>query len=145
MSFTYDPTTPQGQCRLMIADTDSLNPIFSDAEINAFFTIATPICFLPISAGQPSQFVGVTTSPRFAAATALEALASNASRLASALKVLDITIDTKTAAADLRATAKAMRDAENFGGAFAFVEWVPNEINARERIWAQLLRLQGGS
>lgn len=143
MAFTYDLNTPQGQCRLLIPDTDSANPLFSDAEINAAFQIDSfGIWPMVTGPGLPSTIVS-SCSPRRAAATLIDSLAGNAGRLASALKVLDIDINTQTAAKDLRAYAKSLRDTEASSGAFAIVEVVNNEFSSRERAWKQLLRLFG--
>lgn len=39
MAFTFDPGTKRGKVRLLVADTDSGNQIFSDAEIDAFLNL----------------------------------------------------------------------------------------------------------
>ena len=63
MAFTYDPTTDIGRVRLLAADTDEDNFIFSDAELTVF---------LEIEGG----------SKRRAAAMALEALANDKATIA---------------------------------------------------------------
>ncbi|WP_109507352.1 hypothetical protein [Nocardioides speluncae] len=37
--MAYDPTTPAGQVRLLINDTDDSDPVFSDEDITAFLTL----------------------------------------------------------------------------------------------------------
>lgn len=38
--MSYDLSTTTGKIRLLISDTDVTDPIFSDAEISAFYTMA---------------------------------------------------------------------------------------------------------
>lgn len=38
MAFTYDVTTDRGKVRLLIGDTNSLDPLLADAEIDYFLT-----------------------------------------------------------------------------------------------------------
>ena len=40
MSFAYDLSTNRGKVRLLIQDTDETYEFYSDAEIDAFLTIA---------------------------------------------------------------------------------------------------------
>jgi hypothetical protein len=143
MAFTYqggnNPSIDYP--RLLIADTDSSNPIFQDSEILA----ASQICSFVISVpGNGNYASSYTPDPRYVAATLLESLASNAARLGNALTVLDIKIDTKQAAADLRATARVMRDAVDNAPGFMVAEWVNDQFGARERWWKVMLRQQQG-
>jgi hypothetical protein len=46
MSFTYDPTTPIGQLRMAIADTNISTPIWMDEELSVWLTTAQNVIFL---------------------------------------------------------------------------------------------------
>ena len=129
--------------RLLIADTDSTHPIFQDEEVMSAYNIDSVVMFIPIGSGSASQ-INITPSARRAAAVLLDALASNKARLAAALKVLDISVDGTKAAIELRNSAKALRDTEANSGNFAITEMVQTQWAARERVWKQLLRIQGG-
>ena len=95
----------------------------------------------------PTAAGGITTPQVYsvyrAAALLLDALAANKSRLASVNKLLDVELSAGEAAKELRATAKEYREVEQNGGAFAISEWVGDSFSARERIWHQLLRING--
>lgn len=146
MAFTYNNCDGSQDNidlpRLLVDDTIALGHIWEDSEIMGASRIEQIAVFGPGSMGQPSTLVNVTPSPRLVAATLLMSLASNKARLANAIKVLDVAIDTKTAGMELRAAAQALRDAEKFNGAFAVVEMVPNEFSMRERFLNQMLRNQ---
>ncbi len=143
MSFSYgmgsNPTIDAP--RMLIADTDSTHPIFADEEILMVYNIDQIQFFPAMSTGVASA--GPTSSYRFVAATLLEALASNKARLAAALEVLDIKVDSAKAAVELRKTAEAMRDAERNSGAFGIAELFVDQFTGRERLWKQLIRLYG--
>ncbi len=125
--------------RLLVGDTVEVNHIWEDAEVNAMLQMES-------SQGLYIGLTGYTVTPpqvystRRAAAALLDGLASNRGRLAGALKVLDIQIDGKSAAASLRDTAQALRDTEADSGAFAIAEMVENSFTMRERFWNQIAR-----
>lgn len=150
MSFSYGAGSnpPIDAPRMLIADTVQFLPdgvtrayIFEDSEIEMAANAICPAVFIVPTGGGQTQFTG-QASYRFVAACLLESLASNKARLAGALKVLDIEMDTTKAAKALLDQAKAMRDAENTNGSFAIVEQVTDQFSARERLWKQLVRLQ---
>jgi hypothetical protein len=145
MSFTYsfgaNPVIDYP--RLIIADTDAAQPIFQDEEVMSAYQIDSMVMFIPVGQGSPVQ-VNAQPSSRRAAAVLLDSLAANKARLASALKVLDIQIDSTKAAKELRDTAKELRDTEANSGNFAITEMVQTQFAARERVWKQLLRIFGG-
>lgn len=151
MSFTYNPAALDALSitRLLVADTDSTNPIFSDDEVNAAL-YAESSQQLFISAQAISS--GITASPPIpqvfsywrAAALLLDALAANKSRLAAINELLDVKISAEKASQELRATAKEYRERENNAGHFAIAETVYDVFGARERVWKQLLRLYAG-
>lgn len=39
MTFTYDPTSPRGQVRLLLTDIDEATAVFTDDEIDAFLAL----------------------------------------------------------------------------------------------------------
>lgn len=121
MAFTYDPSTSAGRVRLLIADTSSSGRIFEDSEITAFLAMNGD-------------------SVNSAAAQALESIAANRSLLARRIKVLDIEVDFKSAAVELRALAKQLRESEEEGGDFYIAEMVFDPASERERIWKQSQR-----
>ncbi len=143
MSFSYGMgSNPQIDApRILVADTDAAHPIFQDEEILLVYNVDQIQFFPAMSTGVASA--GPTSSYRFVAATLLEALASNKARLAAALEVLDIKVDSAKAAVELRKTAEAMRDAERNSGAFGIAELFVDQFTGRQRLWKQLVRLYG--
>jgi hypothetical protein len=143
MSFSYQMGANPviDYVRLLIADTNPEQPIFQDQEIYSAYNIITTFVIVPGGGGQAPVNSSYTPSYYRVAAILLDSLAANKSALAAVLKVLDISLDLSKAAQELRATAKEYRDVEDNSGAFAIVEWVPNNFAAFERVWKQLLRL----
>lgn len=143
VKFTYDFNTDPtlSQVRMLIADTDPANVIFSDEEVWQALNLENSQNLMHLGTGY-GVAVPLVYSVFRAAALLLETLASNASRLAGALMVLDIKLETGQASIQLRTTAKEYRDREMNSGAFAVVEMVPNDFAARERVWNQMLRQQ---
>ena len=124
MAYTYDPTTDAGLVRLLITDTDTVNPdnqIFEDAEITAFLMLEGSVV-------------------KLAAARALDVIAT---REVLVQKVMDLTTDGAKAADALRALAAQLRaeaDDEDTAGLFDWAEMVVDDFSARERILTQSLR-----
>ena len=151
MAFTYTPAQkdPISRVRLLIADTDSNNPVFSDDEVNLAIDAETSTNLFISAQAIPT---GVNVSPPIpqvtsywrAAALLLDSLAADKSRLAAVNKLLDVQINPEKAAQELRLTAKEYRDRENNAGHFAIAEIVNDVFAARERVWKQLLRLYAG-
>lgn len=145
MSWTYgmgtNPTIDY--VRLMVADTDSTQQIFQDEEISMAYAIDQVAMIIPQGQGVTTA-VTAQPSARRAAANLLDSLAGDKSRLASIKQMLDVKLDSSDAAIQLRATAKEWRDIEADSGAFAITEMVNTQFAARERVWKQLLRIQGG-
>lgn len=121
MAITYNPATDAGKVRLLISDTVEEGHIFEDAEIQAF---------LDLNDG----------SIRLAAADGLYAIAANKARLAKRIKVLDIDIDTRQLAKDLKDLADTLREQEDDDGSFQIAELVTNHWSGRERVWKQMQR-----
>lgn len=129
--------------RLIVADTDMTKPIFADEEIEAMYQIEQITAYIPVGQGA-TLAIQANADVRRVAAGLLDSLSHNKARLAAALKVLDIQLDSTKAAAELRASAKALRETVANSGHFAITEMVNTQEAARERVWKQLLRIQGG-
>ena len=151
MSWTYNPGNPGpvDYVRFLIADTDILHPIMQDEEINnALFLTSTQGLYQNSALYATGQITTPTVqvySVWYAAAACLDAMASNKSYLASVQQLLDVRLDASKAAAALRAQAKEYRQREDDAAHFCIIEQITTAFQARERWWAQLLRVEGGS
>ncbi|HXE63226.1 MAG TPA: hypothetical protein VN519_06770 [Bryobacteraceae bacterium] len=96
--YTYDLTTTTGQTRLHLADTD-VDDLTDDGQNTATFTDAEIQYFLGIAGN----------TPMLAAAMGLEALASDAVRLALIVKTQSLGVTTSELAAQYRAQASDLR------------------------------------
>jgi hypothetical protein len=150
MPFTYDFNTAPllSQVRMLIPDTDPLNPIFQDVEVNQAIQIESSQGLY--CSGQANN-TGSSVSPpiqvysiRRAAALLVDVVGGNSARLAIFQQALDVKLDASKAAAALKAYAQTLRDTEANSGAFAIAEWVVDQFSARERVWKQILRLYPG-
>jgi hypothetical protein len=149
MAFTYDLVNwPQGSyVRMLVADTDFNNPVFSDDEVNAALFLESSqnlyVSGMATPSGAASQVPVQVYSYYRAAALLLDSLAANKARLAAINELLDVHLTAEKASQELRATAKEYRDTEANAGHFAIAEMVGDIFQARERVWKQLLRLYG--
>lgn len=145
MSFTYDPTTNLGRVRLLIADTDSNNVIFQDAEVQAALDIEASQNLYVSGMAQPTALGVVIPTQVYsiyrAAALLLRSLAANKSRLSAVVQLLDVKLSPNTAAQALRDTADSYIEMEQNSGAFAIAEVIPDQFSARERLFKQQQRL----
>jgi hypothetical protein len=147
--FTYNFSTAPAiaYVRLLIADTDSLKPIFNDDEINAFLFLTSSQNIYVSSMAAPSGVVGPVPLQVYsyyrAAAVALDTLAGLRARLASVIQILDVKLDPGKAAQYLRAQAEAFREMDDNLGHFAIAEQINNQFQARERVWKMFLRIEG--
>jgi hypothetical protein len=121
MAFTYDVSTPRGQVRLLCTDADAANQIFSDAEIDAFLALEAD-------------------DVRYAAAQALDTIASQQVLLLKVIRLLDLQTDGAAVAREVRQRAQDLRDQADSDAGFDIAEMVPNDFAARERIWKEFLR-----
>lgn len=147
MSFTYIPGTPVFYVRLLIPDTNSDNPIFSDEEINGFMQINSMTWQSSMFSSYTQGTVQLPQTPSNflrAAALALNALAGNSSRLAAVTKLLDVNLNPALAAKALQDTAQRYLDMDDNSGAFAIYEQVTTDWAFRDRWLAQLQRQTGG-
>lgn len=149
MSFTYDfNTAPElSSVRLLIADTNSADPVFTDDEVNqALFLESSQNLFISGQAAPTGAQSQVPVVPQVysiyrAAALLLDARASNASAAGSVVQILDVKLDASKAAETFRSQAKCYRETEATRGQFAIAEMVRNPFQARERVYNQWLRL----
>lgn len=140
MSFSYSYTpTLINFCRFLVADTVDAGHTFEDEEITNAGALESGSMAIIVQGQTTFSTIG-SPSPRRVAANLLDALAANQSRLASALTVLDIKIDTKTVASELRNQAKALREVDENSSAFGIAEMCTNDFTRRERWWDQWLR-----
>lgn len=145
MSFTYTPEQLDtiSLVRLLIPDTDSANPIFSDAEINAFIYINSQVWQTPMLFTPP---IGTQTLPLppqnyyRIAALAIDSIASSKARLSAITQLLDVKLSPDKAAKALRDQAQAYRDIDDNSGAFAIIEQVNGDFSYRDRWWKQVQR-----
>ena len=128
--------------RLLIYDIVDSGHIFEDSEISAATAIET-------GAFQSSQFysgasgANLPAAPvpyRRIAATLLDALAANKSRLGSAIQILDVKVDLGKVAISIRDQAKALRQADEDAGSFSIIEQVTDAFSQRDRFWKQVQR-----
>ncbi len=147
MSFSYQfGANPQiDYVRLLISDTQETDHIFEDAEI----LMAAQINCAPF---QSSMFYSppagrniplAPTSYLRTAATLLDAIASNKSRLASVQQLLDVKIDPAKASYALREQAREYRQIDDNTGAFFIIEQCTTTWSFQDRFWSQVQRQQG--
>lgn len=131
--------------RLLCSDTDSAHQIFQDSEILAFYQICQAQFQSSMYFTQPNG-ANLPASPVSylrVAAFMLDSLASNQSRLASVIQLLDVKLDASKAALALRTQAQSYRDTDDNAGAFAIIEQVRDEYSFQQRFWNQVQRQFG--
>lgn len=149
MSWSYDFTVNPSiaYVRLLIPDTDPMQVIFQDEEINAFFQIQQ-------STWQSGMFFSGVTGRNLpalplsyvrVAALALDTLANNKGKLGSVVKMLDVQMDWKDAASILREGAKTYREVDDNAGALMVIEQTPTDWAFAQRWWNQFQRQTAGS
>lgn len=122
MAFTYDVSTDRGKVRLLITDVQEANPLFQDAEIDAFLAL--------------------NTSVRMAAAAALEVIAASEVLVLKKIVNLDLETDGPAVARELRELAKQLRAQETAVGAFDIAEQIVDPFTEREYWFNQAQRGQ---
>lgn len=119
MSFTVDYASKAGKVRLLIADTNSTYPQFTDEEISAFLSLEA-------------------SSVRRAAATALEVIAVNEALIQKRIVALHLETDGPALAAELRNLAKSLREQDKIaagsGATFMIAEFADGPEQRSERI-----------
>lgn len=146
--------------RLLVSDTQQFAPngtlsyVFADQEILAMEAIVQGQfqsgMFYSTPGGPPN---GGTTGnyalpnipiPYYrVAGMLLMSIASNKSRLASVMQLLDVKLDPSKAASALRETAQAYLDQDDNSGAFVIIEQVNDPASFRDRFWKQWQRQSG--
>lgn len=126
MAYTYDPTTPRGQVRLLTPDHNPTYPIYSDSDIDALLSLEN-------------------NSVYRAAALLLDSLASNEAYISKAVRISNLQTNGPAVAAALRAGAAVLRgramDVEAQSGAmFDWAEQVNDQFTYLERVRKQLDR-----
>ena len=125
MAFTYDLTTDRGKVRLLIQDNVEAYEFFTDAEVDAFLTLAGDLD---------------GDAVRHASALALESWASNQVMVLKVVQLLDVQLDGAAVSREMRMRADALREqayqsstdagfeiAEMALGHFSWWEQVENE------------------
>lgn len=120
MAINY--STPVGQVRLLTADTDEANPLLADDQISALLVVERGV--------------------KRAAAAALEMIARSEVLISKKITTQDLSTDGPAVAAELRASAKALReqaqkdedDVVDGGGAWA-ISVADFDPNAAYRRW----------
>lgn len=129
MTFTYDPTTPNGRVRLLIADTSENAALYQDEDITAFLAMASDSNIFR------------------AAALALRSMATNEIMVQKRIKLLDLSTDGPAEALQLRLLAKSYDDRADDDDLadvpFEVGEWVNDLFSFREYIWKDALRNGG--
>lgn len=160
-TFSFGPAAspptinpPIDYVRGLIADTqefaaDGVTPVyvFSDQEITMFTQMqysafgwqSTQFYSPPAGAFLPSS----PTNYLRIAATMLNSIAANKSRLASIQQLLDVKLDASKAAQEMRATALAYLDMDDNSGAVAIIEQCNDYFSFRDRFWKQVQRQSG--
>ena len=161
-TFSYGPAQspptinpPIDYVRALVSDTQEFGVvkgvtvpiyIFSDEEIQLFtqmqpaFAWQSAQFYSPpagaFPAAQPAPYLRI-------AATMLNSIAANKSRLSSIQQLLDVKLDPSKAAQALRDTADKYLEMDDNSGAFAIVEMVNDSFSFRDRYWKQVQRQQG--
>lgn len=126
MSWSFDPSAPVGVVRLLSADYDERNPLFSDESVQALLDLNNQV-------------------PRLAAAQALDIVATNEAIVQKMITLLDLKTNGPAVALSLRAQAAELRRQVEFGigdpeGVADWVELVYDPFTARQRAISQWLR-----
>ncbi len=128
--------------RILCRDTDPTRVMFQDEEIRAIANIET----FAFQSGMFYTFPGGANLPsapipyRRIAATMLDAVAADNSRLAAITGLLDVKLDPGKTAEALSARARELRETDDNNGAFMIVEQVTNWFSFRDRFWSQIQR-----
>ena len=128
MAFTYGLATNRGRVRLLIQDTVEANEFYTDAEIDAFLTLAADL---------DGEVV------RNASAEALEAWASNELMVTKVVTQLDTETDGASVAQEMRMRAKVLREQallSSTDAGFDIAEMVVGHFSYVEQVEAEAIR-----
>lgn len=129
--FSYDPTTPLGQVRLLAVDADAPNARFTDADISAFMALSS-------------------NNVRLSAALALDTRAAEAAIVQGFTKFAGILLDGPKVADTLSAAAAELRrqvfegDDGSDASPFLIAEMVVDAFSYREKLISEMLRQSSG-
>lgn len=117
MAFTYTAgASNKDDVRLIITDTDVSYYMFEDEEITVFLTLCS-------------------SDVLYAAAMALDTIASNEVLVQKRIRILDLSTDGPSEATALRAHAESLRAQSKAAGAgFKIAEWVLDQFGYVEKI-----------
>lgn len=123
MIWSYDVSTDRGKVRLLATDTDTSNQIFSDAEVDAFLNLHG-------------------ADVLYAAAEALDTIATNEALVLKVLSVMDVSTSGDRLAAALMARADKLRKQsdEHPATVIDYAEVISTPSQYRERLLNQVLR-----
>ena len=127
MPYTYDPSTPRGQVRLLAIDTVAAYAQFQDNEIDAFLTLTGGVVLL-------------------AAAQALDTLAANAALVQGRTRFAGIQLDGQVVAEALHTQAMELRRQcyeGDDGSGISPINWaemVVDPFTYRDRLVNEMLR-----
>lgn len=122
MTFTTDPTTVYGQLRLLTTDRDPNNPIYQDAEYDAFLVLENNVT-------------------KLAAALALESIAVDQVLVLKVMTSLGLTTNGAAVAKSLMDRAQMLRDSVNdVGDLWDYAELALTPWQARDIVLNQALR-----
>jgi hypothetical protein len=132
--------------RLLIPDTTAPF-IFTDAEINQFIYLESSqslyISGQAVAGANSQSNVPIIYSVRRSAALALDVIASRLSQQSAVTKLLDVSLNAMQASKAASDRADSLRQQEAELGSFSIAEMVNTDFAARERVWSQLLRIEG--
>ena len=120
MSFTYDPSTDAGKVRLLISDTQNVNHIFEDTEIQGFLEISSDV--------------------RLAAAMAIECIAVSEVLLLKVITTQNLSTHGEKMGRVLKELAESLRARVDQDYAFDYAEMVTNSSGYVDRVYKQFLR-----
>ena len=147
ISFTYNPYDFIYRLRGIIPDTNASNPVFQDEELIGFAITNSNIwqssMYYSYQAGR-LMLPDPPPNVYRCAATAVLALAGNASRLSAVTGLLDVKLNGQIGD-QMRKQAQAWLDMDDNSGAFATLEQCGTEWAFRDRWVNQLQRQTGGS
>lgn len=128
MSFTTDPTTTYGKLRLLTTDRNATDPIYQDADYDAFLELES-------------------SNTKRAAALALECIATDQVLVLKVMTTLKLTTNGAAVAKALLDRASALRDSALFdeaqtGALWDTAEFILNEFQARDRYVNEALKNQ---
>lgn len=148
MSWTFDPSNVTiYYIRILISDTNPLQPIFSDEEIMAAYGIQASMFQSSMFFSGPMGSITLPSTPVSyfrVAAILLDSMAAGQAFLSGVIALPDIKLNGAAAAKALQDKAQGYRDVEDNAGAFVILEQCKTDWQTRDRYWNQIQRQSGG-